>query len=99
MSARRALAVAVLGAAATVAGCGNEDRPLPAACATGVKPIAEALANAPAPVRLTGDTKLSTCVERARSEADIQTVGIVFTREADELATELNRSDRAATQL
>jgi hypothetical protein len=99
MSPRRALALAGAAAALAAAGCGNDDRPLPAACVTGVKPVAQALARAPAAVRLSGDTRLSTCVERARSEADIQTVGIVFTREADHLATELPTSDRAALQL
>jgi len=101
MSPRRAFALAAAAAAlgAAAGGCGNDDRPLPAACVTDVKPIARALARAPAAVRLQDDTKLSTCVERARSEADIQTVGTAFTRVADQLATQLPASDRAAVQL
>jgi hypothetical protein len=94
-----ALAVALTTLAAATSGCGEDDRPLPAACVAGVKPIAQALSRAPAAVRLSDDTKLSTCVERARSDADIQTVGIVFTREADRLAADLPTSDRAALQL
>ena len=65
------------------AGCGDEDRPLPAVCAAGPAPAVRALGTAPGPVRLAGETKLSSCVERARSDADIQTVGTVLTRTAD----------------
>jgi hypothetical protein len=96
---RRAVALAALSAALAAGGCGNDERPLPAACATDVPPIARALARAPAPVKLDGGTSLSTCVERARSDADIQTVGSVFTRTADELAGRVDRSDAAALQL
>ena len=101
MSARRAAALAlptfVLALAA--AGCGDEDRPLPAVCASGPGPAVRALDTAPGPVRLAGGTKLSSCVERARSDADIQTVGTVLTRTADTLAGAMDRSDGAALQL
>jgi hypothetical protein len=97
---RRAAALASLAlAAAPLAGCGDDDRPLPAACATGVAPVIRALARAPGPVRLAGDTKLSTCVERARSDADIQTVGTLFTRAADGLAPRMAGSDPVALEL
>ena len=80
MSARRAAALALLTLAVALAavGCGDEDRPLPAACASGPGPAVRALGTAPGPVRLAGETKLSSCVERARSDADIQTVGTVL---------------------
>jgi hypothetical protein len=96
---RRAVALASLALAAAPFGCGDDKHPLPAACVTGVRPVTQALGRAPGPVRLAGSTKLSTCVARARSDADIQTVGIVFTRAADELAGSLDRSDRSALQL
>ena len=99
---RRAPALAALAAVALTAlgaGCGEDDRPLPAACAEGPRPIARALEKAPAPVRLTDGTRLSTCVERAKSDADIQTVGSVFTRTADGLSAQLARSDAAALRL
>jgi hypothetical protein len=101
MSARRAAALALptLAVALAAAGCGEEDRPLPAACASGPGPAVRALTTAPAPVRLAGGTKLSSCVERARSDADIQTVGSVLTRTADSLAGAMDRSDAAALQL
>jgi hypothetical protein len=101
MSARRAAALALhtLAVALVAAGCGDDDRPLPAACASGPGPTVRALASAPGPVRLAGGTKLSSCVERARSDADIQTVGSVLTRTADSLAGAMGRSDQAALQL
>jgi hypothetical protein len=94
-----ALALSLLAVALGAAGCGEDNRPLPAACATGPRPVARALAEAPGSVRLAGETKLSTCVERARSDADIQTVGSLFTHTADELAGAMARSDAAALQL
>jgi len=101
MSARRAAALALptLAVALVAAGCGDEDRSLPAACASGPASAVRALGTAPGPVRLAGGTKLSSCVERARSDADIQTVGSVLTRTADTLAGAMNRSDQAALQL
>ena len=101
MSTRRAavLALLTLAVALAAAGCGDEDRPLPAACTSGPGPSVRALGTAPGPVRLAGETKLSSCVERARSDADIQTVGTVLTRTADVLAGAMDRSDEAALQL
>jgi hypothetical protein len=91
-------AIAALAVAALV-GCGDDEDPLPAACTTGVRATVKALAAAPAQVRLDGDTRISTCVERARRDAEIQEVGAIFTRVADELAGALPGSDRAAVQL
>jgi hypothetical protein len=100
MPSRRAAALALTTLIAlAVAGCGEDDRPLPAACASGPGPAERALHSAPGPVRLGGGTKLSSCVERARSDADIQTVGSVLTRTADELAGAVEGSDDAALQL
>ena len=101
MSARRAAALALptFVVALAAAGCGDENRPLPAACVSGPSPAVRALDTAPGPVRLAGGTKLSSCVERARSDADIQTVGTVLTRTADALAGTMARSDGAALQL
>jgi hypothetical protein len=90
---------AIAAALLALAGCGEEDRPLPAACNQGAQPIVRALQAAPAQVLLAGTTTLSTCVERARSDADIQAVGAQLTAVADHLATRLGRSDPAALQL
>ena|SRR5215207_3692254 len=94
---RRALAALVL--AIALPGCGEENRPLPDACTAGVRSVIQALAAAPRAVRLPDGTRLSTCVERARSDAEIQNLGAIYTRAADELAGAMNSSDRAALQL
>jgi hypothetical protein len=86
-------------AALALIGCGEDDDPLPAACTSGVRATVQALAAAPSQVRLPGDTRISTCVDRARSDAEIQEVGAILTRVADELAGALPASDRAAIQL
>ncbi len=91
-----ALAVAALAAS----GCASEDEPrLPAACNDSVPAIQAALAKAPGDVLLAGGVKLSTCVENARTGADIQTVGALYTATADALATRVARSDTAAMRL
>jgi hypothetical protein len=50
-------------------------------------------------VVLGGGTRLSTCVERARTDAEIQAVGGLYTRAADDLAARIRTSDRAALRL
>ena len=95
-----ALAAAVTAALAAGAGCGDDEAArLPSACDDSVPAVQEALENAPGRVALTGGVKLSTCVERARSGADIQTVGALYTATADALAARAAASDAAALRL
>jgi hypothetical protein len=89
-----ALAVAVLGA-----GCGSDQRRLSAACVGSAGAIANALHAAPRHVALTDGTALSECVDRARSDADLQNLGALYTQVADALAVQLPSSDRAAVEL
>ncbi len=96
---RRAAALAVLCAAVGLAGCGNDNQPLPAVCSEGPRPVTRALGAAPGPVRLDGGVRLSTCLERASSDADIQTMGFVLIRAADDLATRADHDDQSATEL
>ena len=79
-------------AALTAAGCGQDNRPLPTACISSAQAIVTALDRAPARVALS-------CIERARSPADVQNVGALYTQVADGLATRVPASDRAAVQL
>lgn len=90
-----ALAVVALGGAA----CAGTDRPLPAACTRGTQTIVNALRAAPGPVALDDGTRLSTCIARARTDAEIQTIGSLYTGVADNLATRLRVSDTAALRL
>jgi hypothetical protein len=92
-----ALMLAVTTAAAW--GCGREERPLPAACTAGSNQIAHALRRAPAPVALGDGTRLSVCLERARADADIQTVGALYTQVATGLSAQVPASDTAALRL
>ncbi len=95
----RVLPAALLVLALVVAGCRTEEPKLPASCRDHPERIAAALRVAPAPVRLPDGTHLSTCLRRARSDAELQDVGINFTQVADALATRVARSDSAALQL
>ncbi len=75
--------------------CGDRAA-LPQAC-FGARPadILEALRTAPHGVALQDGTHLSTCVERAVSDAELQTLGAAFTTAADRLAQRA-RSDAGA---
>ena len=81
-----------------VAGCRHEEPALPSTC-TKQGAIAAALRAAPAPVKLADGTRLSTCVDHARDDGQIQTVGAVYTRVADGLAHRMQSDRAAATQL
>jgi hypothetical protein len=89
------LALAPLGLAAAACGTGDPP-PLDAACTASPEAIERALARAPAPVTLSSGTRLSECVARARSDADLQNEGVVLTRAADHLALRAQRGDARA---
>lgn len=95
-----ALCAAGGGGVAALAACGEEDPALPASCREGSDAVAAALARAPGRVALADGTRLSTCVERSTSDADLQSTGVVFTEVAVGLGQQLERgSDAAALQL
>jgi len=80
------------GLACLAGGCGGGPPP-PASCTDGPDAVLRVLARAPGPVRLPDGTRLSACVRRARSEGELQGVGVVITQVADRL------QDRAAGAL
>lgn len=95
----RALPVAAL-AALAVGGCSTHDpEPVPAACIESREAIGAALQAAPRAVRLADGTRLSECVEHARNDAELQTLGIVITGVADDLALRARGDPRAAARL
>ena len=61
--------------------------------------MARALQAAPGQVALRDGTKLSTCLRRADSDAELQEVGLSYTSVASRLVQEVPRSDAAALQL
>jgi hypothetical protein len=88
------LAVLALGA------CG-ERAPLPQACIEAQPDdVVQALAAAPGAVALEESTQLSTCVERAIDDAQLQQLGATLTGAADRLAAQMHDGDAdAALQL
>ena len=87
-------------AALLLTACGAKEAPLDGACLESADAIERALQRAPAPVTLRTGTPLSRCVSQARSDADLQSAGIVLTRAADDLADGAKAGDaRAAVRL
>jgi hypothetical protein len=82
-----------------LAGCGQRDEPEPDACRETADAFVRALASAPAPVRLADGTRLSTCVERVRNDADLQSLGVALKGAADALRERAASDVAAATSL
>ena len=80
-------AVLLAAVAVGAGGCAtSEDPAMPRACVEGgPRSVERALSGAPGAVRLGDGTALSRCVERATSEADLQTLGLVLTTVAENL--------------
>lgn len=83
MGSRAVLALVVVLA---IGGCTKHEPRMPAACAAGEAAVERALARAPRSGALADGTLLSECVRRARSDAELQSLGIVLSRVADRLA-------------
>jgi hypothetical protein len=95
MPRRLAAAIVVL----LVGGCASGRDPEPAACRNTAATFVRALERAPASVRLADGTRLSTCVSRARSDADQQTLGNSQTAAADALRARTTGDPGAAVAL
>jgi hypothetical protein len=92
------LAAAIL--ALLLAGCATaKEQPVPAACLGAPATLVQALARAPAAVRLADGSRLSTCVARARSDADLQSLGLKLTSAADALRARSATDPAAAAGL
>jgi hypothetical protein len=85
--------------AAPVAGCTKQPDPVPAACFAEPAVIVTALRHAPAAVVLTDGTRLSHCVGAARTDGDLQSLGIARGRAADRLRPRARTDPLAAGQL
>jgi hypothetical protein len=88
--------VAAIGALA--AGCGEGDEPVLSAVCTDSPPALERalLRSAPEPVVLAGGVRLSDCVSDARTDAELQTAGLVLTRLAAGLGDRAQAGDASA---
>ena len=93
-------AAAALLAALAVAGCSRSEGAGPSPeCTVGAGEVAKALRAAPGEVRLVDGTAISDCVRRAESEADLQNIGLVLTRVAEDLEDRARTTPRAALEL
>jgi hypothetical protein len=74
--------------------CGaGDDTPLPTTC-TDRAEVEEALGAAPGPVALADGTRLSECVQRATTPADLQNLGGTLTAIAEELEDDPAAAER-----
>ena len=95
----RARSVSLACIATFATACGSSDAPIPPACAGGPNAIERALRAAPGRVALSDGTLLSQCVERATSDADLQTFGELATTVAERLEARSSREPHAALEL
>ncbi len=96
---RNATLVGTCALAVLVAGCTKEPDPVPIACFAEPTALVAALRPAPAPVVLSDGTRLSRCVAAARTNGDLQSLGISLGRAADRLRPRARTDPVAAVQL
>jgi hypothetical protein len=83
-----------------LAGCATvRDDPVPTGCVGDPATIVRALERAPGAVTLPDETRLSTCVRRARSDGDLQALGMSLIRVADTLRARAAADPGAAAGL
>lgn len=97
---RRAASVAVLLAALLLAGCSDEEDPLPLSCRQGPDAVRSALRDAPGRVTL-GGTPLSDCITDTTASGPLQEVGEAYLAVASDLADAAarDRNGEAALRL
>jgi hypothetical protein len=91
------LLVAML--AIALAGCSSQEERVSAACTGDAQAIVTALQAAPGAVALADGTPLSRCISHARTEGDLQSLGIVLMRAADLLRLQAAEDPAAALRL
>ena len=89
----------VLTVALMLGGCSQSEDPYPAVCLEGPETVLTALRQAPGAVALAGGTRLSSCIGSARTEGELQSLGIVLVRVADALRGDAATRTDAALQL
>jgi hypothetical protein len=97
---RKRPALALAAALALLASsCGKEKVTLAPVCTESDAKVLAALRSAPGAVALAGDVPLSECIDHARSDADLQSIGFLYGNVARTLAERLPAGDAAAVQL
>ena len=83
-----------------LAGCSKQEREaVPAGCFGEPAELMSALRQAPGAVALQDGTRLSRCVSTARTDGDLQSLGVSFGRLADALRNRIETDASAALQL
>jgi hypothetical protein len=94
---RRALALTCVATlAVAVSGCTSDKPPVSDSCTASTDAIEQALGRAPARVTLRDGTPLSACIHDAENDADLQSVGIVFSQAAERLRVRAQAGDLRA---
>jgi hypothetical protein len=83
----------------TLAGCSSEPEPLPSACLGEPAAVLTALERAPGAVVLDDGTRLSRCVSAARTDGELQSLGLSLMRVADTLRARAPSDAGAALRL
>jgi hypothetical protein len=96
----RRLAALLACAVPAASACGADEPPLAATCTQSSAAIERALQRAPVTVRLPDGTALSDCFTNARTDAALQSFGVVAVGAAEDLGVRAKQGDpRAAMQL
>jgi hypothetical protein len=95
----RSRSLAALAGALALAGCTTTPDPVPVSCIGEPAGLVAALRRAPAAVTLEDGTRLSRCVSTARTDGDLQSLGISLGRTADVLRLHAATDPAAALQL
>jgi hypothetical protein len=83
----RLLPVLLVLGTTVLAACGQDEPAMPRACVDGGRTAYEqALKAAPATVRVAGVTKISECLRHARSDAELQNLGVLLFSVAEDLS-------------
>ena len=101
MSAPRTALAALVAGVVLAAGCGGgaDTPPVALSCTEDADVVTRALGTAPRQVTLPDGATLSACIRNARSDAQLQNVGIVFSQAAEKLELEASSDPRAALEL
>jgi Tfp pilus assembly protein FimV len=86
------------GAAALLAGCGDDPGPVPDGCTEGPAPLLRALRSAPGQVRL-GDARLSDCLQKGADSGQLELVGTSFVDAASLLSPPARRRPNGGAAL
>ncbi len=93
------IGILVVACTAPLAGCTQKPDPVPSACFAEPAALLAALRQAPAAVALADGTRLSRCVSAARTDGDLQSLGLSLGGAADALRVRAGTEPGAALQL